>query len=56
WQTVMGRLDEEYRFAVTLGLASSAASTLATESYSIYNTLSCTQLSLDDLLNVYKES
>ncbi|PKH98220.1 4-phosphopantetheinyl transferase, partial [Shewanella sp. 11B5] len=56
WQTVMGRLDEEYRFAVTLGLASSAASTLATESYSIYNTLSCTQLSLGDLLNVYKES
>jgi 4'-phosphopantetheinyl transferase len=51
WQTVMGRLDDEYRFAVTLGLANSAVSNVATESYSIYNTLSCTQLSLNDLLS-----
>jgi 4'-phosphopantetheinyl transferase len=51
WQTVMGRLDDEYRFAVTLGLAHSAFSTVATESYSIYNTLLCTQLSLNDLLS-----
>jgi 4'-phosphopantetheinyl transferase len=50
WQTVMGRLDNEYRFAVTLGLANSAVSNVVIEPYSIYNTLSCARLSFDDLL------
>jgi 4'-phosphopantetheinyl transferase len=52
WQTVMGRLDQPYRFAVTLGLANQLleTTTLISDQLGIFDTPSFYQLSLADLL------
>ncbi|UAL45337.1 4'-phosphopantetheinyl transferase superfamily protein [Shewanella inventionis] len=51
WQTLLGRLDNEYRFSITLGSANLVFSSAAVQAHSIYNTLSCMQLTLDDLFS-----
>jgi 4'-phosphopantetheinyl transferase len=50
WQTVMGRLDQTYRFAVTLGLANQLMATTTPNPLAIFDTPLCYQLSLADIL------
>ncbi|WP_445773798.1 4'-phosphopantetheinyl transferase family protein [Shewanella sp.] len=51
WQTLMGRLNEGYRFSMTLGIPRRVCNSTDLQSGSISNTLTCVQLELGDLLN-----
>nr|ABF00130.1 polyunsaturated fatty acid synthase [Pseudoalteromonas sp. DS-12] len=55
WQCYMGRLDEEYRFAVSIGQPQQIKC-IATQEFSIKALVGCSAKTLEDFTNVYKES